>query len=366
MKSQQKKTKPLFLHKILVMIDFSKRLMVWYQVNGRELPWRQTTDPYQIWISEIILQQTQVKQGMDYYHRFIRRFPNVQALASASEEEVLRLWQGLGYYSRARNLHAAAKTVVTEYNGQFPDQYETIIQLKGIGPYTAAAVASFAYNLQHAVVDGNVYRFLSRLFGIDFPIDSTAGKKHFHNLAQQLLNKEEPGMHNQAVMEMGALQCKPVNPDCSVCPFVDDCVAFTTGKVQMFPVKEKKIRQRHRYFSYLFILDKDQLVIQKREGSDIWQNLYELPLIESDKPLSLKQLKIRMADRAGHVKLLDEKKHILSHQVIHTRFYLVPQHGVEGKEKSSGMKVPIEDLKHYPFPQLIVNFLNKQGLMNDQ
>jgi len=365
MKSQQKKTKALFLHKILIMIDFSERLSNWYHANGRSLPWRQTTDPYHIWISEIILQQTQVKQGLDYYHRFINRFPNVEKLAKADEDEVLKLWQGLGYYSRARNLHTAAKSILIFHNAQFPNSYKEILNLKGIGPYTAAAVSSFAFNLPYAVVDGNVYRFLSRLFGISTPIDSTAGKKHFHNLAQELLDRKDPASHNQAIMEMGALQCKPFSPNCAECPFADRCIAFSTGRVEDFPVKEKRTKQRHRYFSYLYLVENNKLVINKRQGNDIWKNLYELPLIESPKPLTIKKLKTSFNTDHQTLKLLDEKKHILSHQIIHTRFYLSSALPNSTGRKEEWMTVPIPELKHYAFPQLIVNFLNEQGLSID-
>lgn len=365
MKSQQKKTKALFLHKILIMIDFSKRLLNWYHSNGRSLPWRQTTDPYHIWISEIILQQTQVKQGLDYYERFINRFPNIEKLAMAHEDEVLKLWQGLGYYSRARNLHAAAKTILKEYNGQFPNTYKDIISLKGIGPYTAAAVSSFAFNLPHAVVDGNVFRFLSRLFGISIPIDSTAGKTHFHSLAQRLINQEDPATHNQAIMEMGALQCKPFFPGCSECPFANDCVAFSTGRVEDFPVKEKRTKQRHRYFSYLYHCENNTLAISKRKGNDIWKNLYEMPLIESSKPLTLKQLKTNFQPTPNTLKLLDEKKHILSHQIIHTRFYQSSALPESTDNNQEWQCIPLEELKRYAFPQLIVNFLTAQGLTID-
>lgn len=365
MKSQQKKTKALFLHKILIMIDFSKRLLNWYHSHGRSLPWRQTTDPYRIWISEIILQQTQVKQGLDYYHRFINRFPSVEKLANADEDEVLKLWQGLGYYSRARNLHTAAKSILKLYNGQFPNTYNEILNLKGIGPYTAAAVSSFAFNLPHAVVDGNVYRFLSRLFGISIAIDSTAGKKHFHNLAQELLDLKDPASHNQAIMEMGALQCRPFSPSCMECPFSDSCVAFSTGSVEDFPLKEKRTKQRHRYFSYLYMVKNNKLVINKRQGNDIWKNLYELPLIESSKPLTVKKLKTSFNNDHQTLKLMDEKKHILSHQIIHARFYMISALPDTGVDRQQWMEIPIQELRQYAFPQLIVNFLNEQGVSID-
>ncbi|MBI9061418.1 MAG: A/G-specific adenine glycosylase [Marinilabiliaceae bacterium] len=344
------------------MIDFNKRLLNWYHSNRRSLPWRQTIDPYRIWISEIILQQTQVKQGLNYYQRFINHFPNVEKLAKADEDEVLKLWQGLGYYSRARNLHTAAKSILKLHNGQFPNTYIEILKLKGIGPYTAAAISSFAFNLPHAVVDGNVYRFLSRLFGISIAIDSTPGKKHFHNLAQELLNQKNPASHNQAIMEMGALQCKPFSPSCIDCPFTDRCVAFSTGRVEDFPVKEKRTKQRHRYFSYFYMVENNKLVICKRQGNDIWRNLYELPLLESPKQLPVKSLKASLNTDHHTLQLIDEKKHILSHQIIHTRFYRTSTLPDSTGNKEQWMRVPIQELKQYAFPQLIVNFLNEQGL----
>lgn len=261
------------------MEEFSKILEEWYASNGRSnLPWRGISDPYLIWISEIILQQTRVEQGRDYYLQFIERFPDVFSLAEAEEDEVLKLWQGLGYYSRARNLHAAAKTVVAA--GAFPETYEGVRTLKGIGDYTAAAVCSFAYQLPYPVVDGNVYRVLSRIFGIETPIDTQEGKKKFIALAKDLLDKGHPDIYNSAIMDFGAIQCTPKSPDCMFCPFTEICIAFRSGRVQELPVKSKKMPVKNRYFVYVYIEDAQHLLLRRRPKGDIWQGLYEPYLME--------------------------------------------------------------------------------------
>lgn len=270
---------------------FVGRLAQWYASHARELPWRNIRDPYRIWISEVILQQTRVAQGYDYYQRFITRFPNVETLAAASEDEVLRLWEGLGYYSRARNLHAAAQQVAAQ--GGFPTDYAGVRALKGVGDYTAAAICSFAYGLPTAVVDGNVYRVLSRYFGIATPIDSTQGKRDFAALAQQLL-PQDAATHNQAIMDFGALQCTPKSPDCAACPLAERCAAWGEGKVEAYPVKAKKIAVTTRYFVYLFLTfrheDRPQLLIERRAKGDIWAGLYQPLLLEFDAPPSDEQL----------------------------------------------------------------------------
>ena len=260
---------------------FAHLLLDWYSGTNRNLPWKGIKDPYLIWLSEIILQQTRVEQGLPYYLKFKEAFPNVVALANADEDSILKLWEGLGYYSRARNLHAAAQYIAFELGGVFPDNYQGILALKGVGPYTAAAIASFAFKLPHAVVDGNVYRVLARLFGIKTPIDSTAGKKYFHNLAQELLDKTAPDVYNQAIMDFGATHCTPALPNCNNCVFQENCVAALDKKVSLFPVKEKRIKKVNRYFHY-FVLEKEkEVIIQKRTGKDIWRNLYEFPLVET-------------------------------------------------------------------------------------
>ncbi len=305
----------------------SKSLIKWYEANKRELPWRDISDPYRIWISEIILQQTRVNQGLSYYLRFIERFPNVKALAIANEDEVLKYWQGLGYYSRARNLHKTAQIIAEKHKGKFPNSYTDIVLLKGIGAYTAAAVCSFAYNQAYAVVDGNVYRVLSRLFAIETPIDSNKAKKEFSELATNLLDKSKPGIHNQAIMEFGALQCVPVQPDCNACPFQKTCKAYKLDLVDKLPIKASKTKVRERFFNYFLIQYQSKIYIQKRTEKDIWQNLYELPLIESNKLFEPEE--IGTNDFLTNIENIEISsttstfKHILSHQRIFARFFSV-------------------------------------------
>ncbi|MBL4723936.1 MAG: A/G-specific adenine glycosylase, partial [Lutibacter sp.] len=267
-------------------MNLSNQLILWYLSNKRDLPWRSTRNPYHIWLSEIILQQTRVDQGMAYYLKFIKVFPTVNDLAAASEEQVLKLWQGLGYYSRARNLHFSAKYVVEQLSGVFPSTYDEILKLKGVGDYTASAIASFCFNEVAAVVDGNVYRVLSRYFGISTPINSTKGIKEFKLLAQELIDVKDPGTHNQAIMEFGARMCKPQNPDCISCPLNESCVAVSEKSIKNLPVKVKKIKIKQRFFNYLVIQTKDKKTkIGKRENG-IWKNLYEFPLIETSKEIN--------------------------------------------------------------------------------
>ena len=265
------------------MSDFSSILENWYARNGRyDLPWRKVSDPYLIWLSETILQQTRVVQGYDYYIRFAERFPDVFKLAEADEDEVLKLWQGLGYYSRARNLHFAAKTIAEM--GAFPTDYENVRKLKGVGDYTAAAICSFAYNQAHAVVDGNVYRVLSRFFGISTPIDTNDGKKEFTSLANELLDKEQPGKYNSAIMDFGALQCTPKSPNCDICPFAGSCYALQNDAINDLPVKSKKTAVTNRYFVYVYLEDDQHLLLRRRGKGDIWQGLYEPYLMEFNAP----------------------------------------------------------------------------------
>lgn len=307
---------------------FQKILFKWYEQNKRDLPWRDITDPYKIWISEIILQQTRVNQGLNYYLRFINRFPTVEILANASEDEVLKYWQGLGYYSRARNLHKTAQLIKTEFQGVFPSDFSEILQLPGIGEYTAAAIASFAFHQFHAVVDGNVYRVISRLFGIDTPIDSGIGKKSIALLAKQLLPEIDLGIYNQAIMEFGALQCVPVSPDCKGCPLQAFCKAYASDLVDLLPIKKSKTKVRNRYFNYLCIDFEDKTFLKKRESKDIWQNLYEFPLIESEKLLSTEELIENEIYRQLFKGISDVEitqktnpmKHVLSHQVLFAQF----------------------------------------------
>ena len=301
------------------MAEFSQILEDWYAQNGRyDLPWRQTDDPYLIWISEIILQQTRVAQGYDYYQRFAERFPDVFSLANAEEDEVLKMWQGLGYYSRARNLHCAAKSVAEA--GKFPESYDGVRRLKGIGDYTAAAICSFAYRQPHAVVDGNVYRVLSRIFGIETPIDSTEGKKQFAELAHELLDKKNPHIYNSAIMDFGALQCVPKSPDCTVCPFARRCLALQNNTVVELPIKAKKTAVTNRYFVYVYIEDGKNLLLHRRGAGDIWQGLYEPYLIEfptQPEDNEVIECIMHITDGKGCVKLVAKgKKHNLTHRKL--------------------------------------------------
>lgn len=342
------------------MSEFSDNILIWYGENRRDLPWRNTKDPYLIWISEIILQQTRVSQGYDYYLSFVSRFPDVCSLASAPEDEVMRYWQGLGYYSRARNLHAAAKSM----NGTFPTTYEGVRALKGVGDYTAAAICSFAYGMPYAVVDGNVFRVLSRYFGIDTPIDSTTGKKLFTALAQDNLDESCPAEYNQAMMDFGALQCTPQSPACMYCPLAETCVAFRTGMAEELPVKQQKLSVKTRHFNYLWVKAGEYTYINKRTEKDIWQNLYELPLVESEHELSQIELLERMKpwltdDEEIQLDLLIQGvKHVLTHRVIMANFYQVTL-PPGSSSFSSFIMVKPESLASYAFPRLITSFLNK-------
>jgi A/G-specific adenine glycosylase len=342
-------------------MNVSGHLIKWYQKHRRELPWRKTPDPYAIWLSEIILQQTRVEQGLPYYLRFINRFPAVTDLAQATEDEVLKLWQGLGYYSRARNLHTAAKTVMNAYKGIFPADYQQIRNLKGVGDYTAAAIASFAFDLPYAVVDGNVYRVLSRIYGEATPIDSGPGKKLFAGLAESLLDKKRPGLHNQAIMEFGALWCRPSNPECPSCPLQYNCIAFKEHKVAAFPVKGKTTRIKKRYFNYLLVRYNKAIYFNKRASGDIWAHLYELPLIETARAASFEKLmdsttwKSYFSSGYGHLKSVKNYKvHKLSHQHIHTRlFELILAKKPKELFTSSFYKVEECNAGDYPVPKLV-------------
>lgn len=341
---------------------FGETLLKWYAENKRELPWRDTTDPYLIWISEIILQQTRVVQGYEYFLRFVRRFPDVKTLAAASEEEVMKYWQGLGYYSRARNLYAAARSM----NGIFPETYEGVRALKGVGDYTAAAICSFAYNMPYAVVDGNVYRVLSRYFGIDTPIDSGEGKKTFTALAEEMLDRARPADYNQAIMDFGAIQCTPQAPDCMFCPLSETCLALSRGLVLQLPVKQHKTKTTNRYFNYVYVRMGAYTLIHKRTGNDIWKNLFELPLIETEKDLSeaeflaCPQLHALFAEGEAPVvrSVLRNVKHVLSHRVIYAHFYEVVL--PETSASFSGyQRIRAEDIEHYAVPRLVHAFLEK-------
>ncbi len=348
---------------IILMTFFSKRLLAWYRENKRELPWRETKDPYRIWVSEIILQQTRVSQGYEYYCRFTERFPDVYALAAADEDEVMKYWQGLGYYSRARNLHTAARSIVD--NGGFPKTYKEVRALKGVGDYTAAAICSFAFGLPCAVVDGNVYRVLSRWLGIDIPIDTAAGKKYFASVADELLDKSQPGLYNQAIMDFGALQCVPASPSCVSCPLADSCVALQKGLVGNLPMKQHKTKISERFFYYIYVHSEKVAFIRKRNGEDIWRNLYEFPLIEAGKELEDNELfSLPDWDRlfdgctVERISLIEKRvKHVLSHRIIYATCYDVT---INNGDKLAGdyREVMIADLHKFPVSRLISRFFS--------
>ena len=342
-------------------MKFSNSLIYWYLQNDRDLPWRRTKNPYFIWLSEIMLQQTRVAQGMAYYLKFTDNFPTVFDLAKADESIVLKMWQGLGYYSRARNLHYSAKHIANELNGEFPNTYKEIIKLKGIGDYTASAIASICFKEPTAVVDGNVYRVLSRYFGIKTPINSSAGIKEFKALAQTLIDESQPGNYNQAIMDFGALHCKPQNPLCDTCPFADSCVALEKKLIKELPVKDKKIKIRNRYFNFLVIkTNNNKTILTERKGKGIWQGLYQFPLIESDKNINKDELIIseefiKLLPNETTISLFNKKEivHKLSHQHLYTQFWVVET------QKSLEAKIEWIDIKKYPVPVLIANFLEE-------
>ena len=341
-------------------MEFSNAVIKWYQQNKRDLPWRNTQNPYHIWLSEIMLQQTRVAQGLPFFNAFVAAFPTVFDLAQAEEEQVLKLWQGLGYYSRARNLHATAKLVATEYQGNFPPNYTELLRLKGVGEYTAAAIASFAYNEPVAVLDGNVFRVLSRYFNVELDISEGKNKKEFQKLAQEILPKDKAALYNQAIMEFGALQCVPKNPNCDACILATSCAGLQHKKVGQLPVKSKKTKVTNRYFNYLIVQDlDDNFVVQKREGKGIWENLYEFTLVETqeliDENQFIDQLKTThfYGQVATEVCVLSSEvlQHKLSHQHLYIRFY-----GLKLDQKIPQAK-PLEEIQKLPFPIVIHNFM---------
>ncbi|MFV8345163.1 A/G-specific adenine glycosylase [Flavobacterium sp. ZB4P13] len=341
---------------------FSNSLVQWYLQNKRDLPWRNTADPYPIWLSEIMLQQTRVAQGMPYFLSFTTAFPTVFDLAKANEEQVLKLWQGLGYYSRARNLHKTAQHIAFDLSGIFPGNYNDLLKLKGVGEYTAAAIASFSYNEAVPVVDGNVFRVLSRYFDMDTDIAQASAKKEFAALAFELMPKDNPATFNQAIMEFGALQCVPKSPNCGICVFNESCAALQKNKVDQLPVKSKKLKVRNRYFNYLVVADEmGNTIIQKRTDKGIWHNLYEFPLIETDKEEDFDCISEQIQNdffkdnSILSVSECNEKSiiHKLSHQHLHIKFWKVSvkgtiENGIDG-----------ETLRTFPFPIVIHNFIEK-------
>jgi A/G-specific adenine glycosylase len=347
---------------------FTKSLLRWNQsVNDRPMPWKGEKDPYKIWLSEIILQQTRVEQGWDYYNKFVTAFPSVKKLAEASETKVFKLWEGLGYYSRCKNLIATAHTIVKVYKAKFPDKYEQILELKGVGPYTAAAIASFAFNLPYAVVDGNVFRVLSRYFGYSTPIDSSEGKKLFTQLAETLLDKNQPGIYNQALMDFGAVVCKPKLALCTTCPLKGKCVAFENKTVDQLPVKEKKITKKTRWFYYVVAEFEDKVLLRKRAAGDIWENLYEFILEEKSEPIDFDQLK-----KLNSIKQISGKDKIvldwvstvyaqkLTHQTICGQFIKIKLSAPPVLDGYSLVSKKV--LATLPFPKFIAGYLKDKNV----
>ncbi|MBV8254478.1 MAG: A/G-specific adenine glycosylase [Chitinophaga sp.] len=349
---------------------FTEKLLEWNQEhNSRSMPWKGEKDPYRIWLSEIILQQTRVEQGWPYYERFISQYPTANDLAAANEEEVFRLWQGLGYYARCKNMLAAAKEISQTYHGRFPDKYDQIKALKGIGPYTAAAIASFAFNLPYAVLDGNVFRVLARFFGIDTPMDTTEGKKLFADLAQELLPKDKSAVYNQSIMDFGAVVCKPQLPECDTCPLQKKCAAYHQGIVSLLPVKTKKLQIKKRYFNYIIASWKDQVYIRKRTESDIWQNLHEFILLETAAPADSTQIlsgtdfQQIFGDAPFETTRISKPfKQQLTHQTIHSQFINI---SINHPLEIPGYQlIPTDSLDNFAFPKTITSFLqSKTGLL---
>jgi A/G-specific adenine glycosylase len=347
------------------------KLTAWYKTQHRKLPWRTTKDPYRIWISEIILQQTRVEQGLPYYENFIKTFPDVKTLAMAPLQKVLKQWQGLGYYSRARNLHATAKILVKQFGGKFPSEYEQLRSLKGIGAYTAAAIASIAFNKPYAAVDGNVMRVLSRLFVIDAAVNSTAGKKIYQNKADELLNKKQPALHNQAMMELGAMVCKPAKPLCDACPLRLECAAHQTGTSHLFPVKVKKNLPSNMRMHYVLITDGESIILSKRSGKGIWKGLYEFPKVESAGkngiPVKEIQKKLNgMGIKKGEMKdVVSNMKHALTHRIVWADCTMIKVKDFRGMKLSGTEKmVRLKTLKRYPVPRLVEKLMESVSNCN--
>ncbi|WP_207428448.1 A/G-specific adenine glycosylase [Pedobacter sp. SYSU D00535] len=343
-------------------MSFITDVIGWYGQHKRDLPWRKTRDPYVIWLSEIILQQTRVEQGLPYFERFVERFPTVRHFAEAEEDEILKLWQGLGYYSRGRNMHTTAKVVMQEHGGVFPTSYDKLIKLKGIGEYTAAAISSFCADEAKAVVDGNVYRVLSRFFKIEEPIDSSKAKRTFTSLANNLIDPAQPGTSNQALMEFGALHCKPVNPYCPTCPLRLGCGAYQSGMVDVLPLKSKKTKVRDRYFNYFVLLKNESVVLSKRGPKDIWENLYELPLFETEKAAGIEILSNPEVRRLFGSQIILSSiqgpvKHVLSHQKLYANFIVLTDFEDDFLHEKEWIYVPLNQLTRYAMPKLIFGFL---------
>jgi A/G-specific adenine glycosylase len=362
----QKITFRLFPHTAF----FTRQLFEWYDPDRRPTPWKGEEDPYRIWLSEIILQQTRVEQGWPYFEAFVTAYPTVHHLAAAPQDEVMKKWEGLGYYNRARNMLAAARYISDVREGKFPDNYEDILALKGVGPYTAAAIASFAYNLPYAVVDGNVYRVLARFFGIDHPTNTTSGKKLFTELAQTLLDKDQPGTYNQAIMDFGALVCTPANPDCASCPLQIHCKAHRENRIDQLPHKQPKAPRRIRFFHYFLLNHDGKILLRKREHKDVWRGLYEFPLLETEKLLEENQLLQQHTDWPFPVHwapvdiaaISPPKRQLLSHQDIRARFIEIHLPKSTDPATISGTWVDREVLSDYAFPRIIDWYLGDNSL----
>lgn len=344
--------------------SFRKSLLEWYQKNKRDLPWRQTRDPYVIWITEIIFQQTRIEQGLPYYYRFIEKIPDIQSLARATEDEVMKVWQGLGYYSRARNMQETAKVVAEQFQGVFPEDYSALKKLKGIGDYTASLIASVCFGQPYAVLDGNVFRVVSRIKSISEPINTTGGKKVFQQECNSLLDKQNPGDFNQAMMELGALICKPQQPECPVCPVADFCLAFKQNTQATFPVKLPREKLKERFLSFIFIRSGEKILIGKRNTNDIWKSLYQLPLIEKQKleGITKEEISQLLDIHVNEVKLIAETTHLLTHRKLYISFY---EAMVENEiDASNGYNwVESNMLRNYAFPKPVERFLD--GILKD-
>ena len=341
----------------------TNKLIGWYLKNKRDLPWRKTKDPYSIWVSEIILQQTQIKTGINYYNRFLEKFPNIKSLSMAHELEVLNLWEGLGYYNRALNMLIAAQTVMKKHNGIFPVKYDDLILLKGVGEYTASAISSICSNENKAVLDGNVYRFLSRLYNIATPINTLKGKKEFQKLANKILPNINSGTYNQAIMEFGSIHCKKHIPKCHVCPFNAECLSFNSSVVNLRPVKNKVKRIKIRYLNYFIIRHNEQFIIQQRGNKDIWKKLYELPLIESIKEISKVQLikhHYLKKFQIKQIKLISSVKHKLTHQNLKINFW--ETWVTKNRLRNNLLKITIDEVPKYPFPKPLKNYFDKEHI----
>ncbi|MDM1065177.1 A/G-specific adenine glycosylase [Myroides odoratimimus] len=346
------------MRSILFTMIFSNKLITWYLENKRFLPWRETKNPYAIWLSEIILQQTRVAQGLPYFEAFLTTYPTVKDLADAPEDDVMRLWQGLGYYSRARNLHATAKKVAYELNGVFPPNYKELLTLKGVGEYTAAAIASIAYDEVVPVVDGNVFRVLSRVYGITSDISTNTTKKEFQALAATLIPQHDPATFNQAIMDFGAIQCTPKSPDCPSCPYIKECVAYQTNQVAVLPIKLSKVKVKKRYLDFIIFIDKDgNTHIEQRTAKDIWQQLYQFPVFDSfthhveDIDSALRERYDTLYIKEIKELTIDAIIHQLSHQKLHIKFWCVQI------EATPSLQTSWEDLNKFGFPIVIHNFI---------